>query len=480
MSDDLRWLDGTALAALVRDGEVTPLDVVDAAIRRIEADNERLNAVVIPLFEKARAVARGPRPTGPFGGVPFLVKDALCESEGDPYHQGSRVLRDADWHSPADSWLMARFRAAGLVLTGRTNAPELARSSTTEPLAHGPTRNPWNVTRSAGGSSGGSAAAVAAGMVPFAHGNDMGGSIRIPAGRCGLVGLKPSRGRTSLGPALGEYWSNLTHEHVLTRTVRDSAGVLDAIAGNAPGDPYVAPAPTRAFSAEVGADPGRLRIGFRTLRPDTGAPAHPECSAAVETTAALLERLGHHVSADAVTELDGWDSTAGMRVVIEAWNAWEVDEWGRRLGRTIDAEELEPRNSGAVTRGRALLAVDYIAALLEMQSFARRAVGWNERLDVLITPTSATPPPPIGVHAPLQLEESTEWDANSSSVFTRIFDVTGEPAVSLPLHWSAEGLPVGVQLVAPLGREDVLLRLASQLEAAQPWADRHPPDVTTA
>ncbi|MDQ1480926.1 MAG: amidase, partial [Actinomycetota bacterium] len=286
MADDFALLDATAQAALVANGDATPVELVDAAIARIESSNPALNAVIHERFDRARAEAASaslpdaPFPNAPFRGVPFLVKDAVCHTAGDPFHCGMRLLKRLQWTATDDTWLAERFRAAGLVSVGKTNTPELATSVTTEPVAYGATHNPWDLARSPGGSSGGSAAAVAAGMVPIAHGNDMGGSIRFPASMCGIVGLKPTRARTTLGPDFGEYWGPLTHEHVLTRSVRDTAAVLDAIAGGAPGDPYTAPPPVRPFREEVGAPPGRLRIGMRTQRRD-GERSHPECEAAV-------------------------------------------------------------------------------------------------------------------------------------------------------------------------------------------------------
>jgi amidase len=475
MGDELMWLDATASAALVRKGDVSPRELVDAAIERIERVNPKINAVIIPLFEKARAAAGGDLPEGPFRGVPFLIKDAVCHTAGDPFHVGTQVLRDAGWCATEDTGLAARFRAAGLVTVGRTNTPEFATSATTEPLAYGATRNPWDLDRSPGGSSGGSAAAVASGMVPLAHGNDMGGSIRIPAGWNGLVGLKPTRARATLGPQRGEYWWLLTHEHVITRSVRDTAAMLDAVGGHAPGDPFSAPAPLRPFADEVGADPGRLRIAWRATRPDTGAPAHRECVAAVEHAAVVLEGLGHHVTEHPLACLDGWDGITALGTVIAAWLAHELDLWSDRLGRTIDPNELEPQNAAAVRRGRSLTAVDYVRAIEAMHAYARRATGWTDDYDVLVLPTSPTPPPPLGVLGPLQTEDDPVYDRRGPAVFTLPFDITGEPAVSLPLHWSDDDLPVGVQFIAPYGREDVLIRLAAQLEQACPWADRHPP-----
>jgi amidase len=474
MADALGWDDATALAAKVRTKEVSALELVDAAIDRIERLDGEINAVIHRRFEAARDEARGELPDGPFRGVPFLVKDAVCAAAGDPYHAGTRFLKDAGWIATEDTELAARYRKAGFVTVGRTNLPEFATSATTEPLAYGATHNPWDLTRSPGGSSGGSGAAVAAGFTPLAHGNDMGGSIRIPSGWNGLVGLKPSRGRTTVGPAHGEYWASLTHEHVLTRSVRDSAGVLDAVAGGMTGDPYTAPPPVRPWMHELRTPPGALRIGFRTHRPDTGAPSDPEVVRAVDGAAQLLADLGHHVQSDPLPCLDGFDGLMAMGVVIASWVGREVDQWSERLGRPIELDELEPNTATMVESARALGAKDYIAMIQLMNDYSRRAATWNASYDVLLMPVAPWPAPPLGVMGPLVTENHPVYDRAGPCVFALPFDITGEPAMSLPLHWTPDGLPVGVQLVAPYGREDVLFRLAAQLEQAQPWADRHP------
>jgi amidase len=477
MSDDLGRLDATAQAALVREGAVTPTELLEAAGTRIEKLNPELNAVIHPLFEKAAAAAAAPDlPDGPFRGVPFLVKDAVCHTAGDPYHLGMRVLKEAGWTEADDTELARRYRAAGFLVCGKTNVPELALSVTTEPLAYGPTRNPWDTSRSPGGSSGGAAAAVASGMVPVAHGNDMGGSIRFPASMCGLVGLKPTRARTTLAPDYGEYWGPLTHEHVLTRSVRDSAGVLDAVCGPAPGDPYTAPPPARPYSEECGAEVGRLRIGYRTRRTD-GEESHPDCVAAVAATAALLESLGHDVAPAGVEALEGPELGAGFGLVMGTVIAREIDRWSERLGRRLDPSELEPTNTVLAEMGAGATAPQYMAAIEGMQAWSRRvAAWWAEGNDVLVTPTSPEPPVHIGElrgDAPEPFEVLLRMGALTT--FMGPFDVTGQPAMSLPLHWNDDGLPIGVQLVAAYGREDVLFRLATQLEQAQPWAHRRPP-----
>jgi amidase len=477
VSDELARLDATAQAELVRRGELTPVELVLAAIARIEKLNPQLNAVIHPLFEKARAQAASPAlPLGPFRGVPFLVKDAVCHTAGDPYHCGMRWLRELDWREESDTYLAARFRAAGFVFVGKTNTPELASAPTTEPLAYGPTRNPWDPERSTGGSSGGSAAAVAAGLVPVAHGNDMGGSIRIPASACGLVGLKPTRARSTLGPDFGEYWWALTHEHVLTRSVRDSAAVLDAIAGPAPGDPYSAPPPARPFALEPGRSPGRLRVGLRTQRPGGGEEAHADCRAAVERAGHLLEALGHCVEWAWPAALDA--AFDGSEFVVFATAlARDLERWGERTGRALGAGDVEPTNELMAEVGRGVTGTRLVAAVESLQRRARGlARWWAEGFDLLVTPTLGEPPPRLGWLGAAGGAEPRELLARYGrfAPFTTPFNVSGQPALSLPLSWNEQGLPIGVQLVAATAREDLLLRVAAQLEEAAPWRDRWP------
>ena len=466
---DVAFLDATAQAELVAAGAVSPRELVDAAVDRIARVNPELNAVIHERFERAYDEAHEAR--GPFAGVPFLVKDAVCHTAGDPYHCGMRVLKDARWTERDDTWLAARFRAAGFVFVGKTNTPELASSLTTEPLAYGPTRNPWDTGRSTGGSSGGAAAAVAAGLVPVAHGNDMGGSIRFPAGMCGIVGLKPTRARTTLGPDFGEYWGPLTHEFVLTRTVRDTAAVLDAVAGIAPGDPYTAPPPLRPYRDEVGAPVETLRVGYRTETSGAG-PSDPEVVRAVEDTARLLDDLGHHVEPTGITALDA-DIGTGFMAMTTVGIARDVARWSARLGRDI-TNELEPMNQFLAAAGREISATDYVAALERAQSWSRGVCAWWVDHDLLVVPVSPEPPVALGELAPENDSPEVGTRLTRLASFTWPFDVTGQPAISLPLQWSNAGLPIGVQLVAAYGREDVLLRVAAQLEAARPWADRRP------
>jgi amidase len=470
--DDLHWTDAVAMAELVRTGAVSPTELVEAAIERLEALEPRLQLLVSESFERARKEAAGALPDGPLRGVPFLLKDAVQHSEGDPYGHGLASLKGISWRSPHDTELARRYRRAGLVLLGRTKVPELTMSSTTEPLAYGPAHNPWSLAHSPGGSSGGSAAAVAAGIVPVAHGNDMGGSIRIPASCCGAVGLKPSRDRTSMAPDYGEYWGPLTHEHVITRTVRDSAAVLDASAGSVPGDLHMAPLPARPWLQEVGVDPGRLRVGMMLDLPN-GAPVDPECVRAATETAALLEELGHHLEEFPGASLADQAGTGGMSTLIGVGLASEVRRWEERLGITID--DLEPMPAAMVAAGRAASAVDLVRATDAFAAWSRHIAAAWAGFDILLSPTMAIPPPPLGTLSGDQPLEQCFPGWGAMSGFALPFDVSGQPAISLPLHWSDAGLPIGVQLVAGYGREDVLFRLAGQLEQARPWSAKRPP-----
>ena len=483
MADALGDHDATGLAELIARGEVSPLELVDAAIARIEALDPTLNTVIHRRFEEARREAAGPLPAGPFRGVPFLVKDMVCHSAGDPFHEGMRFLRDRNWRATTDSYLAGRFRAAGLVVLGRTNAPELGIQPTTEPEAYGPTRNPWDTTRSPGGSSGGSAAAVAAGLVPAAHANDGGGSIRIPASASGVVGLKPTRGRTSLGP---DAYSSavLVVEHVVCRSVRDTARFLDAVAGAMPGDPYVAPKPLRRWAEEVGSDPGRLRIGLCTSPPGGMTVVHPDCVAAATETAALLESLGHRVDPAHPAALGAPDWAAHFITLWFAAVAHGVETWSARVGERISEDDVEPLTWTLAEMGRSLSAVALLKALAWLSEATRQVVEWWEPpdpgsrpgFDLLLTPTLAEPPVPLGTFvSPPDNPLHGLMRAATFTPFTPPFNVTGQPAISLPLHQTADGLPVGVQLVAAFGREDVLLRVSAQLEQARPWCDRRPP-----
>jgi len=471
------FLDACAQAQLVRQGSASPAELVDDAISRIEKLNPELNAVIRTRFDEARREASGVLPDGPFRGVPIVLKDLLCASAGEQLHEGMGVLKTLGYVTPNDQELARRFRAAGFVVVGRTNTPELGIVPTTEPLAYGPTHNPWDVSRSTGGSSGGSAAAVASGMVPLGHANDGGGSIRIPASECGLVGLKPSRARVSLGPEWGDLIGGLVCELAVTRTVRDTAAVLDAVAGPSPGDPYAAPSPVRPYVEEVGRNPGRLRIGMQTAAFGGTGETHPHCVAAVEEAATLLESVGHHVEA---VHIDVLDSPRFVETFLLTWaagTAYDIDHyWPAKIGRPIRQEEVEPLSWALADVARAANAGDYLAARGWLQAMARGIAGWYETgFDLLLTPTMAEPPPRLGeFDSPPDNPLHGIFRAAALVPFTPAFNATGQPAISVPLHWSAEGLPIGVQFVAPYGREDVLIRLASQLETAAPWAARRP------
>jgi len=466
------WLDATAQADLVRRGEASPKDLVEAAIARIEAVNPHLDAVIRTRFDEARAEAGGELPDGPFRGVPILFKDLGCTVVGEPTAFGVGPLRNLAM--PVTSYLAEQFRAAGFVPLGRTNVPELGTTVTTEARSFPPARNPWDPEHSTGGSSGGSAAAVAAGMVPVAHANDGGGSIRIPASECGLVGLKPTRGRVSQGPLVGEGWAGATIDGAVTRTVRDAAGVLDVISGRMPGEPYYAPPLPRPLREEVGADPGRLRIGVLDRPGAEGYLDHPQCRAAVAGAARLLESLGHHVEESAPHAMFEQEMADHFGVVIAADTETSLQAFEMMLGRPIGEDEIEPRNVRYRHAGKALGAVAYLESRAWIGMWARRMAAWWSDHDVLITPTVAAPPPKLGWFTAEPHEEEGRRIV-SFIPYTPQFNLTGQPAVSLPLHWTPEGLPVGVQLVAGYGREDLLIRLSSQLEQAAPWQDRHPP-----
>jgi amidase len=462
-------LDATALADLIRSGRVSAAEVEAAARRAIDAVNPRLNATVGPLFERPLdADARGP-----FAGVPFLVKDLVVHAAGAPYELGSRLARGLVM--PHDTVLMTRFRAAGLAILGRTTTPEFGLNASTEPLATGPTRNPWDPSRSAGGSSGGSAALVAAGAVPFAHANDGGGSIRIPAATCGLVGLKPTRGRVPLGPDADSAVGGLGIEFAVTRTVRDAAALLDQVQGPAPGELFWIEPPGRPYVSELGADPGRLAVAVAT-RPPSGAPVDPESVEAADRVARLLETMGHQVRhealpvpTDALTQL--------LHVYFSTFTAHGVDLLAGMLGRSPSTETLEATTLACYRHARRLSALDVTQADANRNLVNRTVGAWFETTDLLVTPTCAEPAWPLGVlNANDPSLDAVGWlDRVFGKVpFTALFNVTGQPALSLPLAESKAGLPIGIQLVARYGREDLLFRVAHRLEEALPWRSRRP------
>ena len=475
---DLARMDATEQAELVRTGEASPLELVEAAIARIEALNPQLNAVIHELYEEGLEEARNALPEGPFRGVPFLYKDIGAALAGQPFHLGTRVLKEIGFRAPVDTFLGKRFRAAGFVTVGKTNTPELGILPTTEPQAYGPTRNPWDTERTPGGSSGGAAAAVASGMVPIAHANDGGGSIRIPASHCGLVGLKPTRQRISEGPLIGDNISGLTAELVVARSVRDVATVLDAVHGPAPGDPYVAPPPLRPYVEELEADAGSFRIALVT-RSAADIEVDPQVTAAAREAAELLESLGHVVSERALMEAspgDGSELIESFMIRWEAGQAATLATLGRVIGRPIVADDVEPLTWALAEAGRRHGAGEYLQAISLHQLVSRVIGAWlDSEIDLLLTPTVGEPPPPLGSYddsGPDPMDAIRR--AWPTAAFSGIFNATGQPAISVPLHWTDDGLPVGVQLVAALGREDLLIRVAAQLELERPWTERTP------
>jgi len=473
LADDTRWLDATAQAELVRTGQVSPSELLEAAIERIERTDPALNAVIMRWFDHAREVAAGPLPDGPFRGVPTLLKDLWAHYAGQTLSNGCQALKDLGAISATDTTLVSRIRDAGFVVAGRTNSPEFGSLATTEPVAWGATRNPWHTDRSPGGSSGGSAAAVASGMVPIAHASDGGGSIRIPASACGLVGLKPSQGRITLGPYRDE--SNLGVELCVSRSLRDTVAFLDAVRGPGVGDTVIAPAPARPYLHELGADPGRLRIGLLDHHP-FGLPLHEECATAARNTAALLESLGHRVEPGFPAAMANPDFARRFSALWSTNMGTSFSRVADQIGRELVPGDVELVNWVQAEFARGVNGVDYALALAANVDF-RRAVQqwWQDGFDLLLTPTLGEPPVELGTFANDPANPMAPMVRALTYVpFTPAFNASGQPAISLPMHWTPEGLPVGVQLVAAYGREDVLIRVAAQLEAAQPWAHRHP------
>ncbi|HEX4813158.1 MAG TPA: amidase [Nonomuraea sp.] len=468
--DALLRLDAVGQAQAVKDGTASARELAEAAIKAIEARDGELNAVVFRRFERALAEIPSIPADAPFAGVPILLKDLGWRQAGESYAAGSAVRDGAD--VAEDAYGVARLRAAGFVVLGRTNTPEFGSTVTTEPVAFGATRNPYDPAYSAGGSSGGSAAAVAAGMVAIATASDGGGSIRIPASLCGLVGLKPSRGRVSLGPALGEGWSGFSCPGFVTRTVRDTAAALDVVAGHHPGDPYDAPPLPGPLAAEAGRDPGRLRIGYLTTHPRGDVPEVPDLTEAVTGAAALLESLGHDVEPGGPDALADPDFARHFGAIVADHVAAQVETLGELRGRPVAPAELEPRNAAMVAAAREHSAAGHIRATQWMDTFRRRlAAWWSAGHDLLLMPSLGVAPFPLGWIPSDDLSLALGRTAHAVA-YTSPINAGGQPAVSLPLHRTAAGLPVGVQLVAAYGREDLLIRVAAQIERARPF--EHP------
>ena len=469
--DEFASFDATGLAELVKNRQVQPLELVEAAISRIERLNPTLNAVVTPMYEQARAAATGRLPEGPFTGVPFLLKDLGAFYGGVRLTMGSAFLKN--FVPDHDTELVARHKRAGLIILGKTNTPELGILPTTEPRLFGPSRNPWDTNKTTGGSSGGSAAAVAAGLVPMAHANDGGGSIRIPASCCGLFGLKPTRARNPLGPDLGDMYSGLVVEHAVTRSVRDSAALLDATAGPDVGDPYWAPPPARPFLQEVGAVPGKLRIAF-SITTATGVQLHVDCINAVRDTASLCASLGHEVE-EAAPNINGQLLTQAFMVLWSGGCAWTIDGLSFATGQKPSPDHFEPLTWALYEIGQKQSASAYLLSLTMLQRVSRDIARFFQKYDVWLTPTLSEPPLPLGsFDSPPENPLAGLRRSVTFVPFTPICNATGQPAMSLPLYWNKDNLPVGTHFIGRFGDEATLFRLAAQLESARPWIGRRP------
>lgn len=485
--DELMKYDALGLGELIRKGEITSVELLETVIRRIESMNPKLNAVVYKMYDQARAAAatcNSLRETAKAGnsgfhGVPFLLKDLVADCEGTPFSEGSRAVKGHI--SKLDSELVRRHKASGLIIVGKTNTPEFGIMTTTEPALHGPTFNPWDSSLTPGGSSGGSAAAVAAGIVPMAHGNDGGGSLRIPASCCGLFGLKPTRGRNPLGPLFGDLGGGIVHEHAVTRTVRDSAALLDVTSGPDLGDPYYAPPIQGPFLKEVRRGLGHLKIGILTSVPEgwnEETALHPDCEAAVRDAARLCEDLGHTVEEASAGELSYPHLPQTFVLIFTCYIGHVFAYWERELGKRIRQDEVEPGTWDIYQQSLKTTGGAYLAAQEELQRFSRKIATWYHKgnYDMLLSPTIRIPPVEIGSFQSTP-DDPMKWIrlALSFVAFTRTQNITGQPAMSVPLFWNENNIPIGVQFAGSFGSEATLFRLAAQLEHARPWADKKPP-----
>jgi len=468
----LAFLDATALAKLIKKKEIQADELIEFTIRRIEKINPKLNAVVTPMYDEARKAVREPIPDGPFTGVPLLIKDLLASYQGVRMTFGTKNLHQ--YIADHDSELVCRYKKAGFIAVGKTNTPELGLMPTTESRLLGPCRNPWNLDRTTGGSSGGSAAAVASGMAPVAHGNDGGGSIRIPASCCGVFGLKPTRGRNPLGPDFGDIMSGLVAEHVLTRSVRDSAAILDATMGFDVGDPYFAPRPLRPFRKEVGKKPGRLRIAYtdQTLRGDA---VDEDCQKSLEEAVQLCSELGHDLM-ETRPDLDARLLGRSFTVIWAANCVSEIEDISLRVGKKPSPDDYEPITWGLYEMGKTISGADYLSAVQNLQKISRQVAHFFLDYDIFMTPTLGEPPVVLGTFDSPADDPLKGWRRSGRfAPFTPICNATGQPAMSVPLYWNDDGLPIGTHFMGRFGDEATLFRLASQLEEARPWKRRRPP-----
>ena len=465
--------DALGLAELVKRRDVKPIELVEEAIRRIEALNPALNAVVLKLYDMARGMAAGPLPDGAFQGVPFVMKDLSMQWQGVPMRNACRYFPDVG--AAQDSAVSSRLRQAGFVLVGQSNSPENGWSLSTEPVLYGVTRNPWNDQVVPGGSSGGSAVAVASGMVPLADASDGAGSIRVPAANNGLIGLKPSRGRVTMGPDQVDYWYGGAVFLCISRSVRDTAAYLDAVCGALPGEPYALAKPDRPYLSLTATPPARLRIGFSTTSPG-GGPVHPEAKAAVETTARLCEGLGHAVEEKAL-DLDFVEAFTNYVRVTAVQTVTGFDALAAVVGHPVTPDDVEPTTWAIIARGRSISGPDHAAHVETMRRHGKAIVGQLVPYDVYLTPTLPQPSRPLGWYdmSEPDIDRYNTTKMMPDCVFTAPFNISGQPAMSVPMHWTADGLPVGVQLSGRIGDEATLIQLAAQLEQAAPWDHRRPP-----
>jgi amidase len=471
MKDVLR-LSMIEQAELIRNKAISPSELLAESIRRIEMVNPKINAVVLPMFDLAKEAVNALSGNEAYSGVPMLLKDVLAEYAGAPMTEGSRFLQG--YISPRDSELVRRYREAGFIVCGKTNSPEFASMPTTEPKLYGPTRNPWDLERSSGGSSGGSAAAVAAGMVSVAHANDGGGSTRVPASACGLVGLKGTRGRNPMGPDYGEIGAaGLLSEHVVTRTVSDSAAMLDVTAGADSGAPFGAPAQNGSFLEHARKRPRKLKIAFSD-QPVIPTPVHSDCSSAVREIALLCNDLGHDVE-EAKPQVSADHFNSFFTTIWLAMVAWMIRDWERRTGRKAEEKHFEKHTWKMFELDQQRRPSDLLLAIHDMHQFGREVAPFFEDYDIWLTPTLTEPPPLLGYFDydrshPRQATERLQQFPR----FTSFANVTGQPAISLPLCRNAKGLPIGVQLIGAYGDEATILSLSGQLEEAKPWCHLWP------
>ncbi len=492
-TEEYQKYDVVGLAQLVKNGEVSPLELLENARVLAEKRNPAINAIVHPLYEEGKKMAENLPEGGALRGVPFLVKDLSLQWAGTPARSGSKGY--LNFVSEVDSYYIQRCKQAGLVLFGKTNTPEFGLTPFTEPALFGPARNPWNTAYSSGGSSGGSAAAVAAGIVPAATASDGGGSIRIPAACCGLFGLKPSRGRISLGPAFGEGWGGAVVEGSVTRSVRDSAALLDILQGYAPGDPYQVQSPTRPYAEEVERDPGKLRVAFCSRHPYAAQSVDVECVRAVEKTARLLQTLGHEVTEVPLPYGPEVFKDLFFPMIVSE-TASSLRNLGKYLGREVKSNDVELNTWLLAKLGEVFTGADYAQALFLWNALSRQMAAFHQQYDVFMTPVLARPPIEIGglqnttqENLSLKLLQKTggyRFLKGSKIIddliertfsyipYTAIANMSGQPSMSVPMHWTETGLPVGVMFTGRMGEEDLLFRLAAQLETAQPWFDRRP------